>query len=117
MLRPFLAPAFVLACISNTQAAECSVAIQKRWESSMQEISQIEKIPWRTRYDESNAALQCRMREALVEISMAAKDYFPACDPHLAGRAHVVVVKAEDALAKFDASKCVKPRATSAKKK
>ncbi len=83
----------------------------------MQEISQIEKIPWRTRYDASNVALQCRMRDAVLEISTVAQEYFPACDPHLAGRAHVLVMKAEDALGKFDASQCAKSKAASAKKK
>jgi hypothetical protein len=83
----------------------------------MQETSQIEKIPWRMRYDTTNTALQCRMRDALIELSSAAKEYFPACDPFRADRAHVLVVKAEDALGKFDASKCAKPQPVSANKK
>lgn len=116
MLRLSLAPAFLLACLGTAQGAECSVAVQKRWEHAMQEISQIEKIPWRMRYDETNTALQCRMRDALIEISSAAKEYFPACDPFRADRAHVLGVKAEDALGKFGVSKCAKPQPASAKR-
>ncbi len=118
MHRLFLASVFIFACINSVQA-ECSVAVQKRWENAMTEVMQIERLRVRMKWEEqtTNVALQCRLRDALVEISAAARDYFPACDPHVADQAHVAVLKSEDALGKFDASICAKPKATSAKKK
>jgi len=119
MFRLF--PVLALILIGTSAArAECSVATRKRWENATSEIMQIEFIRKRMSLQEemTNVALQCRMRDALVEISAAAKEYFPACDPIVADHAHVLVVKSEDALGKFDASKCTKPQtAASAKKK
>jgi hypothetical protein len=85
----------------------------------MRELMEIERLRVRMSWEEemTNAVFQCRMRDAVVEISTAAKEYFPACDPLRADRGHVVIVKVEDALGKFDASKCTKPKAAPAKKK
>lgn len=118
MLRLFsILALFVLG--ASTARAECTVATQKRWENAMSEVGQIERLRVRMNLEEerTNIGFQCRMKDALVEISAAAKEYFPACDPLVADRAHVAVVRSETALANFDASKCSKPKAALAKKK
>lgn len=107
----------LLAVGTGAAQAECSVAAQKRWENVMYEWKQLERVPWRERYNPNNIAIQCRMRDVVAEISAAAKEYFPVCEPIVAGRAHVLVVHAEEALAAFDDSKCSKPKAASAKRK
>ncbi|PVE25184.1 hypothetical protein DC522_06520 [Microvirga sp. KLBC 81] len=118
MFRPLLALAFIVTGI-GTARAECSVATQKRWENAMSEIMQIERLRVRMTLEEetTNIRFQCRVKDVLVEISAAAKEYFPACDPHVADNAHVAVLKTENALSKFDASKCSKTQAASTKKK
>jgi hypothetical protein len=116
MLRLFLALALLGAGTGAAQA-ECSVAVQKRWENAMRELTQLERLPWRERYNPDNIALQCRMKDVLVETSAAAKEYFHACDPLRADRAHVAVEHVKGALAQFDASRCSKSQAASARKK
>ena len=113
MLRLFLTVAVFIAAAPALHAAECSVAVHKRWESAMQEMAQIDRLPWKEQADTSNIALQCRMMRALIEITAAAKDYFPACDPHFAGHAYAAVRHAEDALTKIDVPKCPKPQTAS----
>lgn len=117
MRRATWALALSVVGFHHAHAAECTVHVQKRWENAMREIVEIERIPWRQRLDEKNVPLQCRIWAGLVEVSAAAKDYFPACDPIHAPYGHVAVQRSETALAQFDASKCAKATASAGKKK
>jgi len=99
------------------EAAECTKALQTRWEAAMTEAMQVYRLLLHLGAKEPDQPTLCRIVKNASELTATGQEYLPACDPLDAGRSQIFLARLKEKLAQTDTSPCSMPARAGAGKK